>query len=64
MLKLQLKKEVEGIEDIDKREDLYTEIDNLEKELILYLKNFKWIFSGSFHSSKTARRFKDNSEIC
>ena len=60
-----LKKEVEGIEDIDKREDLYTEIDSLEKEAYtLSEKTLMEILPEAFAVVKeTARRFKDNSEI-
>jgi preprotein translocase subunit SecA len=60
-----LKKEVEGIEDIDKREDLYTEIDNLEKEAYTVSeKTLMDILPEAFAVVKeTARRFKDNSEI-
>ena len=60
-----LKKEVEGIEDIDKREDLYSEIDALEKEAYtLSEKTLMEILPEAFAVVKeTARRFKDNAEI-
>jgi preprotein translocase subunit SecA len=60
-----LKKEVDGIEDIDKREDIYTEIDNLEKEAYtLSEKTLMEILPEAFAVVKeTARRFKDNNEI-
>ena len=60
-----LKKEVEGIEDIDKKEDLYVSIDALEKEAYeLSEKTLLEILPEAFAVVKeTARRFKDNSEI-
>jgi preprotein translocase subunit SecA len=60
-----LKKEVEGIEDIDQREDIYVAIDALEKEAYdLSEKTLLEILPEAFAVVKeTARRFKDNSEI-
>lgn len=60
-----LKQEVEGIEDIDKKEDLYLAIDALEKEAYdLSEKTLLEILPEAFAVVKeTARRFKDNSEI-
>ena len=60
-----LKKEVEGVEDIDKKEDLYVSIDALEKEAYeLSEKTLLEILPEAFAVVKeTARRFKDNSEI-
>jgi preprotein translocase subunit SecA len=60
-----LQKEVEGIEDIDKREDLYLEIDALEKEgYDISEKTLLEILPEAFAVVKeTARRFKDNEEI-
>jgi preprotein translocase subunit SecA len=60
-----LQKEVEGIEDIDKREDLYLEIDALEKEAYdISEKTLLEILPEAFAVVKeTARRFKDNNEI-
>jgi preprotein translocase subunit SecA len=60
-----LKVEVEGIEDIDKREDVYEEMDALEKEAYeLSEKTLLEILPEAFAVVKeTARRFKDNSEI-
>ncbi len=60
-----LKTEVEGIEDIDKREDIYSEIDNLEKEAYtLSEKTLMEILPEAFAVvQETARRFKENSEI-
>src|SRR5690606_12415654 len=60
-----LKAEVEGIADIDKREDIYTSIDALEKEAYeLSEKTLKEILPEAFAVVKeTARRFKENSEI-
>jgi preprotein translocase subunit SecA len=60
-----LQKEVEGIEDIDKREDLYLEIDALEKEAYdISEKTLLEILPEAFAVVKeTARRFKDNEEI-
>ena len=60
-----LKKDVEGIEDIDQREDIYVAIDALEKEAYdLSEKTLLEILPEAFAVVKeTARRFKDNSEI-
>ena len=60
-----LKVEVEGIEDFDKREDIYVEIDSLEKDAYeLSEKTLLEILPEAFAVVKeTARRFKDNSEI-
>jgi preprotein translocase subunit SecA len=60
-----LKVEVEGIEDFDKREDIYVEIDTLEKDAYeLSEKTLLEILPEAFAVVKeTARRFKDNSEI-
>ncbi|MBC5836535.1 preprotein translocase subunit SecA [Flavobacterium muglaense] len=60
-----LKQEVEGIEDIDKREDIYLQIDALEKEAYeISEKTLLEILPEAFAVVKeTARRFKDNSEI-
>jgi preprotein translocase subunit SecA len=60
-----LKVEVEGIEDFDKREDIYVEIDALEKDAYeLSEKTLLEILPEAFAVVKeTARRFKDNSEI-
>jgi preprotein translocase subunit SecA len=60
-----LKKEVEAIEDIDQREDIYVAIDALEKEAYdLSEKTLLEILPEAFAVVKeTARRFKDNSEI-
>ena len=60
-----LQKEVESIEDIDKREDIYVAIDALEKEAYdISEKTLLEILPEAFAVVKeTARRFKDNSEI-
>jgi len=60
-----LKAEVENIEDIDKREDLYESIDALEKEAYeISEKTLLEILPEAFSVVKeTARRFKDNSFI-
>jgi len=60
-----LKADVEAVEDIDKREDIYLEIDALEKEAYeLSEKTLMEILPEAFAVVKeTARRFKDNSEI-
>ncbi|MEG2101530.1 MAG: preprotein translocase subunit SecA, partial [Flavobacterium sp.] len=60
-----LKAEVENIEDIDKREDLYDAIDSLEKEAYeISEKTLLEILPEAFSVVKeTARRFKDNSFI-
>jgi len=60
-----LKAEVENIEDIDKREDLYDAIDALEKEAYeISEKTLMEILPEAFSVVKeTARRFKDNSFI-
>jgi preprotein translocase subunit SecA len=60
-----LKAEVENIEDIDKREDLYDTIDTLEKEAYeISEKTLLEILPEAFSVVKeTARRFKDNSFI-
>ena len=60
-----LKLEVEGVEDIDKREDIYVSIDALEKEAYeISEKTLLEILPEAFAVVKeTARRFKDNSEI-
>ena len=60
-----LKKEVESIEDIDKREDIYVAIDALEKDAYeLSEKTLLEILPEAFAVVKeTARRFKDNSQI-
>jgi preprotein translocase subunit SecA len=60
-----LQKEVESIEDIDKREDIYVSIDALEKEAYdISEKTLLEILPEAFAVVKeTARRFKDNSEI-
>ncbi|NRS90800.1 preprotein translocase subunit SecA [Flavobacterium sp. 7E] len=60
-----LKKEVESIEDIDKREDIYVSIDALEKEAYeISEQTLLEILPEAFAVVKeTARRFKDNSEI-
>jgi preprotein translocase subunit SecA len=60
-----LQQEVEGIEDIDKREDIYNTIDTLEKEAYdISEKTLLEILPEAFAVVKeTARRFKDNSEI-
>ncbi|MFE3870252.1 preprotein translocase subunit SecA [Flavobacterium sp. ZS1P70] len=60
-----LKQEVESIEDIDKREDIYVAIDALEKEAYdISEKTLMEILPEAFAVVKeTARRFKDNSQI-
>ena len=60
-----LKSDVEAIEDIDKREDIYLEIDALEKEAYeITEKTLNDLLPEAFAVVKeTARRFKDNSEI-
>ncbi|TDD96954.1 preprotein translocase subunit SecA [Flavobacterium cellulosilyticum] len=60
-----LKTEAEGIEDIDKREDIYLAIDALEKEAYdISEKTLMEILPEAFAVVKeTARRFKDNTEI-
>src|SRR5690349_3038348 len=56
-----LKAEVETIDDIDKREDIYVEIDNLEKEAYtISEKTLMDILPEAFAVVKeTARRFKE-----
>ncbi|MBG6111490.1 preprotein translocase subunit SecA [Flavobacterium sp. CG_23.5] len=60
-----LKLEVETIEDIDKREDIYVAIDALEKEAYdISEKTLLEILPEAFAVVKeTARRFKDNTQI-
>ena len=60
-----LKIEAEGIEDIDKREDIYLAIDALEKEAYdISEKTLMEILPEAFAVVKeTARRFKDNTQI-
>ena len=60
-----LKLEVESIEDIDKREDIYVAIDALEKEAYdISEKTLMEILPEAFAVVKeTARRFKDNTAI-
>ncbi|WJS94812.1 preprotein translocase subunit SecA [Flavobacterium johnsoniae] len=60
-----LKAEVENIEDIDKREDLYDAIDALEKEAYeISEKTLLEILPEAFSVVKeTARRFKENSHV-
>src|SRR6187431_549909 len=60
-----LKTEVESIEDIDKREDIYIAIDALEKEAYdISEKTLMEILPEAFSVVKeTARRFKENSEV-
>ncbi len=60
-----LKKEVESIQDIDKREDIYVQIDALEKEAYeISEKVLNEILPEAFAVVKeTARRFKENTEI-
>ena len=60
-----LKSNVETIADIDKREDIYLEIDALEKEAYeITEKTLNDLLPEAFAVVKeTARRFKDNSEI-
>ncbi len=60
-----LKIEVEAIEDVDKREDIYNEIDELEKEAYeISEKALMEILPEAFAVLKeTAKRFKDNTQI-
>ncbi|HLA56515.1 MAG TPA: preprotein translocase subunit SecA [Flavobacterium sp.] len=60
-----LKSEVETIEDIDKREDIYLAIDALEKEAYeISEKTLNELLPEAFAVIKeTARRFKENTEI-
>lgn len=60
-----LKNEVEAIADIDAREDIYVQIDALEKEAYeLSEKTLNEILPEAFAVVKeTARRFKENAEI-
>jgi preprotein translocase subunit SecA len=60
-----LKLEVESIEDIDKREDIYLAIDALEKEAYeISEKTLMEILPEAFAVVKeTARRFKENTQI-
>ena len=60
-----LKQEVESIEDIDKREDIYIAIDALEKEAYeISEKTLNDILPDAFAVIKeTAKRFKENNEI-
>jgi preprotein translocase subunit SecA len=60
-----LKLEVETIEDIDKREDIYLAIDALEKEAYeISEKTLNELLPEAFAVIKeTARRFKENTEI-
>lgn len=60
-----LKTEAEGTTDIDKREDIYNEIDALEKEAYeISEKVLMYILPEAFAVVKeTARRFKDNTTI-
>jgi len=60
-----LKLEVEAIEDIDKREDIYVAIDALEKEAYeISEKTLNEILPEAFAVVKeTARRFKENTQI-
>jgi preprotein translocase subunit SecA len=60
-----LKAEAEGIEDIDKREDIYLDIDALEKEAYeISEKTLMEILPEAFAVVKeTAKRFKDNTQI-
>src|SRR6218665_3197979 len=60
-----LKLEVETIEDIDKREDIYVAIDTLEKEAYeISEKTLNEILPEAFAVVKeTARRFKENAQI-
>ncbi len=60
-----LQQEVETIQDIDKREDIYVAIDTLEKEAYeISEKTLMEILPEAFAVVKeTARRFKDNTQI-
>jgi preprotein translocase subunit SecA len=60
-----LKQEAENVEDIDKREDIYIEIDALEKEAYeISEKTLMDILPEAFAVVKeTAKRFKDNAQI-
>jgi preprotein translocase subunit SecA len=60
-----LQQEAESVEDIDKREDIYLAIDNLEKEAYdISEKTLMEILPEAFAVVKeTARRFKENSQI-
>jgi preprotein translocase subunit SecA len=60
-----LQQEVETIQDIDKREDIYVAIDALEKEAYeISEKTLMEILPEAFAVVKeTARRFKDNTQI-
>lgn len=60
-----LKQEAESIEDIDKREDIYVDIDALEKEAYeISEKTLMEILPEAFAVVKeTAKRFKENTEI-
>jgi preprotein translocase subunit SecA len=60
-----LKQEAENIEDIDKREDIYVDIDALEKEAYeISEKTLMEILPEAFAVVKeTAKRFKENTEI-
>jgi preprotein translocase subunit SecA len=60
-----LKLEAEGIADIDKREDIYVEIDALEKDAYeISEKTLMEILPEAFAVVKeTAKRFKENTEI-
>ncbi|AWI25905.1 preprotein translocase subunit SecA [Flavobacterium pallidum] len=61
----ELKTKVEGIEDIDAKEDLYTDIDALEKEAYeISEKTLLEILPEAFAVVKeTAKRFKENTNI-
>jgi len=60
-----LQQEVESIEDIDKREDIYAAIDELEKEAYeISEKTLNEILPEAFAVIKeTAKRFKDNTQL-
>ena len=60
-----LKADVESIDDIDAREDIYTEIDKLEKEAYeISEKTLNEILPEAFAVVKeTAKRFKENTQI-
>ena len=60
-----LKQEAENIEDIDKREDIYVAIDDLEKEAYeISEKTLMEILPEAFAVVKeTAKRFKENTEV-